>query len=273
MERQDPLETLSGHVVVCNCNEKVRGIVDHLHNTEVPLDVVVLVQDRKLWDENPAWHPPQGTRGRVFTVEGCPTVEADLLRVRIAHARAAVILADPRQGQLADARSTLVAVAIERHNPQVHTVMELISSASRLQMCAREVNEIICMGDLTEKLLAQSCITPGVKHVFDRLLTHAQGTNQIYLVPLPEGCAGLSYREIIRRAVGADAPFIICGYTRNRNTTGNGKREIVVNPRNGTEPGRDTRLEVGDILITMAVSRPGLEPYLGASATEPPPES
>jgi hypothetical protein len=259
MEREDPLATLSGHIVICNCNEKVPGIVQYLRAARGPdLAIVVLVQDRGLWNDNPSWHPADGV---VFTVDGCPTVEADLRRVRIADAGAAVILADPRQGKLADARSTLVAVAIERHNPQVHTVMELVSSGSRLQICAREVNEIVCMGDITEKLMAQSCITPGVDRVFQHLLSNAPDTSQVFLTPVPDGFAGLTYRELARRAVVADAPFVICGFTRN-NEDG---RRIVVNPCAGVEPGRDSQLEQGDKLVVISASPPQLEPYLSAA--------
>jgi hypothetical protein len=269
------LETLSRHVVICNCNEKVRGIVEELQAPDVtdPPDVVLLVQDTMLWERNPAWHPHRRRSGCFLTLEGCPTNEQDLQRVRIEHARSAVILADPKQGQLADARSTLVAIAIERQNPHVHTIMELIASVNRVHLAATEVNEVVCFGEITEKLIAQSCITPGVKNILGRLLSTAEGRNSIFVVPLPAGLEGISYRELAKRVIASGEAVILCGFLRSvhepidppstgnirRCTRASPARQIVVNPRSHVEPGKETSLEAGDQLIVLARTPPRLE--------------
>jgi len=116
------------------------------------------------------------------------------------------------------------------------------------------------MGDITEKLIAQSCITPGVDRVFRRLLSNASDASQVFITRLPDGFAGLTYRDLVRRAVLARAPFTICGFIR----TDPEGRQIVVNPHTGVEPGRDSRLERGDSLVVISGSSPRLEPYLGA---------
>jgi voltage-gated potassium channel len=259
MERQNPLEELTDHVVICNCNEKVRRIVEGLQTSaEEPPGVVLLVQDLALWKANPGWHPDTRHAKRFFTVVGCPTDAGALGRARISAARAAVILADPVHGALADARSTLVAIAIERQNPQVHTVMELIASVNRVHLRATEVNEIVCLGDVTEKLIAQCCITPGIKNVFEHLLSTQEEGQEIYITLLPDALAGRSYRELAKLAVRSGAPFVVCGYAQARAHEG-AKRRLVINPRSYTEPGRDTQLQPGDALISMAREEPRLE--------------
>ncbi|MDM8517346.1 NAD-binding protein, partial [Desulfobacterales bacterium HSG16] len=134
MVGQDSGEELSGHVVICNCNDKVRVIVEELHNdaTHKPLDVVLIVQDEDLWDKNPEWHPRiDESSETIFKVLfGYPTDLELLQSAGIQKARAAVILADPNHGLKADAPSTLTAIAIEKQNPQVHTVMDLILSVN-----------------------------------------------------------------------------------------------------------------------------------------------
>lgn len=274
-KQQDPLEGLSRHVVICNCNEKVRGIVEELQAPDVsdPPDVVLLVQDSMLWERNPAWHPHRRRSGRFLTLEGCPTNEQDLRRVRIEHARSAVILADPKQGQLADARSTLVAIAIERQNPHVHTIMELIASVNRVHLAATEVNEVVCFGEITEKLIAQSCITPGVKNILGRLLTTAEGRNSIFIVPLPAELEGTSYRELAKLVIESGEAVILCGFLQANPASialpstasargcarGHSARQIVINPRSYVEPGRETSLGAGDQLIVLARTPPQLE--------------
>lgn len=270
MEREDPRPQLSGHIVICNCNEKVRRIVAELHGSaEGDLDIVLLAQDQTLWQENPAWHPKPSPRGRFFVAYGCATDDDDLESVRIADARAAVILADPRHGALADPRSTLVAIAIERQNPQVHTVMELLSSKNRVHVRSSEVNEIICLGEISEKLIAQSCISPGIKHVFDHLLSSSPQTNQLFVQPLPASLAGATFRQLARRSVERQAPFILCGFELGVGYPIPAVDEVglltgpahffVLNPRSNCEPGKDTALTIGDKLVLLAFARPDLQ--------------
>ncbi len=288
MSAAPSLPTLRDHVVVCNCNEKVRRIVAELHgSSQGALEIVLLVQDEALWRANPRWHPPpppEGEPPRFHVIYGCPTKAEALSRAQVGAARAAIILADPRQGQLADPRSTLVAIAIERENPQVHTVMELISSQNRIHVRSSDVNEIICLGEITEKLIAQSCISPGVKQIFDHLLSSSASTNQLFITRLPEELAGLSYRELSREAIRRRAPFVLCGYELARSRLaemsprrhraggqeadgagllGGAPHVFVINPRANVEPGKDTPLAQGDKLVVLAFERPRLNTVLG----------
>jgi hypothetical protein len=199
--------------------------------------------------------------------------------VGISRARAAVILADPNQGKLADARSTLVAVAIERANPHVNTVMELIASHNRIHLKGAEVNEVVCLGELAEKLIAQSCITPGVKNIFEHLLSSNGNTNQIFVRQIPEKWSGKTYREVVREAIDGEVPLIVCGFVTNsivhsrspvvqnrapdtrvecEDDSGYGftGKTIVLNPRAGVQPGKDTRLTPEDRLIVIAFQPP-----------------
>jgi hypothetical protein len=295
MEWKDPPAELKHHVVLCNCSEQVRRIVGELHasNVSEKPDVVLVVQDAALWRRHPEWHPEEGndhTREHFFvlTRPGGPAHQPNLAAAAIHTARAAIILADPRQGALADARSTLVAMALERQNPDIHTVMELISSVNRDHLRATEVNEVVCVGEIAERLIAQSCITPGVKNIFESVLVNRPGTNNIYIIQLPKSLAGTPYRELARRAIMARAPFGIIGFIQNsflppqpgdakalarcREDTGldvRPHRTFVINPRFGMEPGRDTKLTELDQLAIIAYERVKIEPYL--KPVQPPP--
>ncbi len=259
------LAQLRGHIVVLNVNPKVGRIVEEIATglAGYDLDVVLVVQDARLWQEHPEWHPPTGLACRVHELEGCPAEPQDLERAGIDRARAAVILADPRQGALADAHSTLVAVAIERRRPQIHTVMELLSPANRVHLAATEVNEVVCQGELDERVIAQCCISPGIGHVFASLLSSRPDTCQLFIVDLPGELEGQTYRLLARRAVASGAPFLLAGYLRAR-ADGRPAR-LVLNPRSGAEPGKDTPLGPGDSLVAVAYRRPDLARSLGAA--------
>lgn len=259
--------------------------------------VVLVVQDPALWAKHLEWHPDganEFTRDHFFVLadEGGAAQGSNLRRAGIAKARAAVILADPQQQDLADARSALVALAIERQNPEVHTVMELIRSINRVHLGATEVNEIVCVGDMAEKLIAQSCITPGVKNVFHHLLNNTPGTNRFFILPVPTALRGATYRELARRTIQTRAPFVLCGFVRSdflpadevqrcgsvaansraSETIGRAAKgeqvearsvqTFVLNPHGGREPGRDSKLSDMDQLVLLAYDRPVLERFL-----------
>ncbi len=296
MARPHSLEHLTGHVVICNCNAKVGKIIEELQTGVVyePPDVVLIIQDEDLWLKNPEWHPPASMRGRFYTVTGCPTDKNDLRRVGIQNALTAVILADPNHGELADAPSTLTAMAIEKQNPQVHTVIELFASGNRRHLKAAEVNEVICMREITEKLIVQSSLNPGIKNIFQDLLTFRQGSSQLYTLNLPHHLDQLTYRQLARKIILAESPFILIGFVKNSfspqesvftqqakaltgeagektpaggfvpphpdaGTLHHDLSQIVINPKANRKPGKDTRLSSRDRLVIIGHEQPDFD--------------
>ncbi len=253
---------LSNHVVICNCNEKVRTIVEELQSeTSInPLDIVLLIQDRTLWEKNPKWHPKKNNLAKFIIIYGNPFEQPNLTTACIAKAKSAIILADPNHGQLADAQSTLMAVEIEKQNPQVHSIQELILSVNKTHLKAMNVDEVVCLGEISEKLIAQSCITPGVKNIFENLLTTEGGTTQIFLPPLGHKLAGMTFREITRQCIINNAQFIIIGYIISPPdiTMPGGSQSLIkniftVNPK---AAGKNLPLSETDKLIIIAYDPP-----------------
>lgn len=262
MQNESENYRLTNHVVICNCNEKVKTIVEELQaeTTITPPDVVLLVQDRTLWEKNPKWHPKKNKTAQFILLYGNPFEQSILKKACIEKAKSAIILADPNHGQLADAQSTLMAVAIEKHNPQVHTIQELILSVNKIHLKAMNVDEVVCLGEISEKLIAQSCITPGVKNIFENLLTTESGTTQIFLPTLGKELSGLTFREITRRCIQTYAPFIVAGYILSPQEFNiyEDKKNIITNifSINPKKAGKDLPLSGSDKLITIAYDRP-----------------
>ena len=275
MEITEKTFKLSNHVVICNCNEKVKTIVEELQykTTSAPFDIILLVQDKVLWENNPKWHPQKTDEALFITLFGNPFDQTILQKACIGTAKSAIILADPAHGQLADAQSTLMAVAIEKQNPQVQTIQELILSVNREHLKAMNVDEVVCLGEISEKLIAQSCITPGVKNIFENLLTTENGTTQIFLPSLGESLAGRTFRQIAKKCIMADAPFIVMGYIISLpgfNLDGESKNSIKsvisVNPK---KAGKDLLLSQYDKLIVIAYDPPAdIASYLQCTPAE-----
>jgi len=291
MEWEAPPPALSGHVVICNASPELRPLVAELHSETARCrpDVVLVLQDADLWAANPGWQPDHRfayTRDHFFVIaaEGGPADPENLRAAGVTRAHAAVILADPRQGALADARSTLVAVAIEHLEAKVHTVMELIAAVNRVHVAGTQVDEVICVGELVERLVAQSCVTPGIKNIFARLLSNDRQTSSLFFARIPPVLVGFPYREVARRAIRAGVPFVLCGFMHapageavevaRAPTPPNGRGQppkappdgsvMVLNPRSEETPGKDTALGANDRLIVLAQEPPDLASYLSA---------
>jgi Trk K+ transport system NAD-binding subunit len=263
----EPSPDISGHVVFLNANEKLPKIIEEIQfaSKDDRLKIIVIVQDWDLWLENKHWHPKSLCPQNIYYREGRAAKVQDLRAARVDFARVAVVLADPLHGDLADAHTTLTAMAIEKLNADVHTIVELISSVNRVHLKFTKVNEVVCISELTEQLIAQSCISPGIKKVFEHLLSTDHHTMQVFAVPVPKSHLGKTYRELVRSAIQKHPPLIVYGFSRisgdplpNRSA----RRTIVLNPRSFEEPGKDTVLNSDDMLIVAAYKRPDLEKLL-----------
>ena len=241
---------LSNHIVIINVNEKLPEIITEIQRGrafEKQVDIVVFVQDQKLWEQNPDWHPPLREPHRIFIIEGCPGNAEELRCTGIDTCQTAVILADPTQGKFSDAKGTLIALAIEKSNPNVHTLIEVITSGNRTHLVGTEVNEVVCMGELTEALLAQNVITPGVLKTINTMLT-VSPTPGFTAEEVPARMLGMTYKAAVVLSIDEGYPEVICGFLKHYGTAGERIliREPVMNPN---EEQKQTRLEKGDAFI------------------------
>ena len=211
--------TLRGHYVICNWNDLGDQIVRQLHAPVVgakhPIVVVTDQPDAVPMgnEEEQESDPYHG----VFVVVGNPTSEAVLARADVRHANTAIVLSDSREGEHADTKSVLIALAVEAIEPRVHTIVELLHSRNRIHFRHTYVDEIVCMDELTEKLLAQSAITHGISEFYLRLLTATEDTNEVYVAPVPSAFIGRSYRDLELALIkSTDVDVILVGCRRLR---------------------------------------------------------
>ncbi len=234
-------------VVICNINSNLKNIVNELlfGSEQNNFNLTLIVQSKKLWENKPNWHPENCEENIKIIYGDCSDISV-LERAGIKNCGAAIILADPLHGKYADAPSTLVAMAIEKMNPEVHTVMELINSVNREYIDFDTINEVVCLGDITEKLIAQNCYHPGVVDVFNDLLTSGKGTPQIFLPEFPEIFWNKTYKEIYEFFIKINKKFIPIGFVK--------KDQYCINPLFESTFGMDTVIEKNDRLIIIAHS-------------------
>lgn len=260
-----------GHVVILNWNSKGEAIIKELHSGVIHEQrLVVVVTDKKLPKRiGTAW------RG-VFTVDGSPLEPEYLLQAMIAKAHSAIVLAD-EESPNPDTTNFMLAASVERINPEVHTIVEISESSYLEHFEGTGVDEMICINEIAEKIISQSCLTHGLSSLYLHLLTASEETNEIYIVPAPAVAQGRSYREV-RRAIGTfeGESLILLGFLaqvdRQEPPSGyksfarNGKyMAMVVNPTQNNESddpfSQSYVIRPGDELILMAYEEPELQGF------------
>ena len=260
-----------GHVVICNWNRKGQAIISELHSDVITDQrLVVIVTDKQLPKRiGMAW------RG-VFTVDGNPLEREYLLQAMINKAHSAIVLAD-EESPNPDTTNFMLAAAIEQINPDVHTIVEISESAYLGHFAGTGVDEMICISEIAEKIISQSCLTHGLSALYLHLLTASKETNEVYIVPAPQVAHGRTYREV-RRAVATfeGESLILLGFLaqvdgmqlppRYREFDRDGARmAMVLNPTQNNESDdpfpQSYVIKPGDEMILMAYQKPRLEGF------------
>ncbi|MFW6162312.1 MAG: TrkA-related ion transporter [Planctomycetota bacterium] len=190
-------DALGDHYVICNWNDLGDAIIRELHASVLgerrPI-VIVTDQPERVPQAEP--ETEEDPYHNVFVIPGDPTSDRILARASIAQANTAIVLSDPREGKHADTKTVLIALAIEAIEPGVHTIVELLESRSRIHFKYTHVDEVVCVDELAEKLLAQTAITHGLSEFYLRLLTATEDTNEVYVLEVPEAFVGKTYRQL-----------------------------------------------------------------------------
>lgn len=265
------------HVVICNWTSKADVIVRQLHDESVhEKNAIIVITD------NPERVPKttdKEYRG-LLIIGGDPANKEILIRADLKHAKTAIILADEEDRENADSRSILIQLAIDSINPNVHTIVELVKSSSRMYFQYTHVNEIICLEQLAEKLLSQAALTPGLSEIYMNLLTQSAETNEIYLEELPETFIGRTYEDVEKEIVGiTDKDIILIGWSSDVRKTEEGhelvngrgnavyEKEIVINPKSSTNGphSKKYKFKEGDALFVISFEKPELKKYFNGN--------
>ncbi len=248
--RRMPKYNLSDHIIICNWNDKAVPIIRELH-AEIIKDKrpIVVVSEQSKAAELPE-QEDDPTFEDVFLVKGDPANEIVLKRACVADAYSVLILADPNEGHLADAKSILIAMAVRaacRADQHVHICVEGIDPANSAHLKRAGVDEIVGASDFTMMLLAQSSLAHGLSVVYHNLLNVSGDTNEIYLLPVPESFVGKRFEELgaamFQHRV-PDNPAILIGVIAHD--------RIMINPH----PTETQSFDKDDQLIVIAFERP-----------------
>jgi len=189
-KRKMPKYDLRDHIVICNWNEKGVSIIKEVHAKIVkhkrPVVIVSEQGDKIQFPDNDDLPEFED----IYVINGDPANEIILKRANVQLAYSVIILADPDQGELGDAKSILVAMGVrsvceELGVSKTYTAIEGLSSQNIEHLRKAGADEIISAGAFSTLLLAQTSLVHGLSTIYKNLLTISEETNEIYLVDVP----------------------------------------------------------------------------------------
>ena len=270
---------VNNHIVICNWSDKTDLLIKQLHDPSIEERFPIIIVTEHP-EEIPDFDEDDSYRG-IMIVKGNSTHEETLLRAGVDTAKTVIVLADRSLGESADTKTIMTAIAIDHIVPDVHVVAEVLLSSNVPYFSYTFVNEIICLELLTERLLAQSCLTPGVSFIFKDLLTQSSDTNEIYVEPIPDKYIGKTYQELRTVICNTeDIDMILIGLstlTERVSSTGEPilnysgevvmEKALVINPKipdnkKDEKFSREYILQKEDKIFVISYSRPNLNEIL-----------
>jgi len=289
----------SGHFILCNASAKFEPVLRQLAGRADPDTKIVLI--------DPAAYKYRTERRPLFRSTFAVTGNPDSLRILkqadVATAAAMIVLTPETPGLSIEERdhqaliTALAAQPIGRQvNPDLRIVLEVnlqttldfVEIFNSLDHYPLQI-EAVCAEDFQERLLSQACLTHGLSHFFDLLLTvpprpvrrslvghffdvvcmrnveeeetgvQVDTSNDVYSLPVPPQFAGSPFRDVRRNLEDRDGVTVI-GYLQwegHRQGLGTKKPLVTLNPsRQPPSPGAtapiDYRLQADDELFVIA---------------------
>jgi hypothetical protein len=217
----------SSHTIICGWNERGKLLVESLRKiTHRPILVLCESIDQPIREI--------GKLRNVYVLSGDPTRASSLKDAEVATAKSVVVLRDDLLGESADAQSVKVALAVERIQVAVHTVVELHDNRNKSHFAWTKVDEVV-----SEELIATNLVAQAIRltanqaaglsnasektndrkifGLFQQYISLGPGMSQIWRVDVPwEKSANLSFSEILAYGLmHSVVPVALVGYRQH----------------------------------------------------------
>jgi voltage-gated potassium channel Kch len=247
----------SGHTVILGWSQQVFTVISELvvANQNQGGGTIVILADRdkvEMEDEIRARVKRTG-RTRIVCRSGSPVDVGDLEIVSLQTAKSIVVLSGDAADANADAATIKTILAItnsqDRRAERYHIVAEILrpSNLDVARMVGRDEVELILVGDLIARIIAQTCRQSGLSVVYTELLDF--DGDEIYMAAPPDELVGRAFGDVLLAYEDSTIIGILAGGETPR-----------------LNPPMDTPLAAGDQLI--AISRDDDTVRAGSTAAD-----
>mmetsp|Transcript_80633 Transcript_80633/g.261275 ORF Transcript_80633/g.261275 Transcript_80633/m.261275 type:complete len:798 (+) Transcript_80633:120-2513(+) len=228
-----------GHCVILGCTDCTRCLIEELAKAKESNGggtFVILAPGSKEELEHMFLSSHTDLRGsRVIIRSGNPVYVRDLEKVSVQSASQVVVLADSDcSPEEADAKTIRTLLALKGQNwpPKGRLIVQCANPANRHLLEKLYKADVVVVGNIVTKLMAQSSNQPGLANVFSMMLGF--DGDEFYSKEWPE-LVGMSFKQVVFRFPEA----VVLGVF-----TADG--ECILNP------GWDYQVQVGDHLVVLA---------------------
>jgi len=182
---------LSNHIVICGGNDQLHQLIENLekaykeYNETLPKIVIIYPQFKQLLDKNSNLKDSHEI-GRIEYIKGVARNESTLEAACVSSAKMIYLLAEDKS-VASDEKTLLRALSISRFcrkkkkslsNEDIdsaYMIAEISNSDFYEALINADVNEIVNTSDLSENLLIQSALNPGISKIISSLLAIDDG--------------------------------------------------------------------------------------------------
>lgn len=225
------LDILDNHIVICGWNDDIMDVIKTLL-ASTDRSILIVSENIVQQFDNP----------RIFLLEGNPSSRPILEKGHIQRAFSSIILSERSENQSnheVDAKSILIALAINICNPNMHTTIELQNPENIEHAKNAGVNDFITPSSYQGSLLAQSAASPGVSEIFSQIFVESE--HFIQRVELCPDWIGHSYLSIVQ-LFATDNRGTLLGIQRNQQSV--------------LSPAPDLTMEQTDVLLVLTRATP-----------------
>ena len=175
-----------GHIIISNWNKKTEDILRELRAgalCDLPIIIIDDGIETKPTDD-----------ANVFFVKGNAAELATLIKANITEAKFAIVLAE-NNTPIADQKTVLTVLAIEKNNPDIFTCAELIDANNEEHLRAAGCDIVINASMLSSRLLAMSLQNPSIHHIITEFIS--QEGNEIHRVHTPQEYIGRPFLDVL----------------------------------------------------------------------------
>lgn len=208
------IESIEDHFVILGWSDRVKRIIHELRNDEHEASgdlkpILVVTTDRSASIDLPF--------ERVYVIYGQLADPRVLERANLERASTVLIPALDPNNPNQDGESVFALLAVLSVCPKAQVCIELVKGAhtevleriSRMGLFSHNI-EFVAVESISERLLAQSAINPGVTRVYDHLISFTEESNEVYVVDLPPAWIGKSFRDLAGHSF--ERGIILIGY-------------------------------------------------------------
>ncbi len=214
--------SMKDHLIIINYTtlEEMLYLIREIRADVKSKDKKICLVDEML-DEIPRELIEQG----VEYVKGNPADEPVLERACLATASHAVVLSKDRNNPHSDDQNLVTTLILEKLNPKVYSVVEVLNPAKIHQVEVAGANSAVCMSEFRYNLIINEIQDPGVKNIV-RDLTSSGFGEQFYFIPV-ESMNSWTYKELA--LWGVEHGVSIIGIVRSGEIMLNCAHDFIVN--------------------------------------------